>query len=350
MSDAASSSKEAHPLEYPIDNVPVPGEPIEVGPGVYWVRMPLPFALNHINLWVLEDGDGWAVVDTGVDSPNVRSIWESLQSGFMGSKPLTRVIVTHMHPDHVGLAGWLTKAFDIDLYMPRTEYLMCRILVADTGRPAPREGIEFYRGAGFDEDQLETYRTRFGGFGRMVHDMPESYQRLTDGAALTIGGRAWYVLTGGGHSPEHASLYCPELKLLISGDQVLPTISSNVSVWPTEPNGDPLAEWLAACTKFKQVPDDVLVLPGHQKVFYGLHNRLDSLIAGHETGLSKLYDMLKEPRRAVDVFEALFKARITGDLVGMATGESVAHLNCLIGRGLAIKERNAAGVDWYRQL
>jgi glyoxylase-like metal-dependent hydrolase (beta-lactamase superfamily II) len=259
------------------------------------------------------------------------------------------VFVTHMHPDHIGMAGWMTRKFDCRLWISRLEFLMCRSLAADTGREAPADALTFYRAAGWDEEAIEHYRARFGGFGRALHALPDSFQRLSDGDEVRIGAHVWRVVVGSGHSPEHACLYCPELKLLISGDQVLPRISSNVSVFPTEPEGDPLTDWLTSLARIKtKVPDDVLVLPAHNDPFYGLHARIDHLIEGHERGLARLGELIAEPQRAVDVFHVLFRRKIDQGLLGMATGESLAHLNCLISRGQAQRTRDDNGVDWYR--
>ncbi len=348
MSPSANSQRVK--LDYPNERAPEHGTPIEVAPGVFWLRLPLPFALNHINLYLIEDGPGWAVVDCGVDTTMVREMWEGVFSGLMGGRPLTKVIATHLHPDHIGLAGWLVRRFDADFYMTRTEYTMCRMLVADTGREAPPEGVRFYKAAGFNQEQIDVYKRRFGGFGNSVSALPEAFIRLKAGDRMMIGGSVWDVVIGAGHSPEHAALYCAERDIFISGDQVLPTISSNVSVWPTEPLSDPLNDWLESCTRIPtMVPDSVLVLPGHQKTFRGLHARCAGLLEEHEEGIAKLHAMVEEPKRAVDVFTALFRREITGDLVGMATGEALAHLNCLYMRGRIVIERDSDGVDWYRQ-
>jgi glyoxylase-like metal-dependent hydrolase (beta-lactamase superfamily II) len=254
-----------------------------------------------------------------------------------------------MHPDHVGMAGWLTRKFDCELWMSRLEYLNCRVLVGDTVREAPQDGIKFYHSAGWDDDAIEMYRARFGGFGKYIYALPDSYRRLHDREVLQIGGRAWRIVVGTGHSPEHACLYCPELKLLISGDQVLPRISSNVSVFPTEPEANPLSDWLLSLARLKdELPDDVLVLPAHNECFRGLHSRLDALIRGHQRGLERLREMLREPKRAVDVFGALFAREISGpDLLGMATGECLAHLNYLISRGEVRREIDDRKVARY---
>lgn len=329
---------------------PAPGEPHKIADGVYWARFAMPMALNHINLWLLEDGDGWAVVDTCLDIPDARATWERLFAGFLQGRRITRVICTHMHPDHVGLAGWLSARFDCALWMAREEFLMCRAMAGDTGRQAPDVAIRFYRAAGYDEAQLEQYRTIFGNFGRAIAPLPDSFRRLVDRETLTIGDRYWQVIIGRGHSPEHATLYCPALKLLISGDQVLPRISPNVSVFPTEPEGDPLHEWLRSSARLGEIlPEDLLVLPAHEAPFYGLHTRLNQIIDGHRTSLDQLFAYLTQPRRAIDCFPALFKRELSGMSLGLATGETLAHLNCLLGQRSITRTTDAQGVHWYAQ-
>lgn len=335
-------------LEYPFAEPPEPGHALEVAPGVLWLRMPLPFSLDHINLWAIADGDGWTLVDTGIQGPQSASQWRRLLADELRGRPLTRVMVTHMHPDHVGMAGWLTRKFGCRLWMTRLEYLSCRVLVADTGRQAPEDGELFYRRAGWDEEAIDAYRARFGGFGRNVYALPESYRRLRDGDRLRIGNDEWQVVVGTGHSPEHACFWSPSRKLLVSGDQVLPRISSNVSVWPTEPEADPLADWLESLEALKdQVPADALALPSHGEPFRGVHERLEALARGHRAALRRLERTLAEPKRAVDVFSCLFARPVGDGLLGMATGESLAHLNYLLGQGRATKTRDADGVDWW---
>ena len=337
-------------LDYPFETPPDPGEAIEVAPGVLWIRMPLPFTLAHINLWAIEDGERWTLVDTGVRSPEIASAWRRLRDGALRGRGVERVIVTHMHPDHVGMAGWITRRAGCRLWMTRLEYLTCRTLVADTGRDPPEDGIRFYLRAGWTEDDIESYRARFGEFGKHTYALPDSYRRLVDGETIRIGAHDWRVITGGGHSPDHACLHSPSLKLLVSGDQVLPRISSNISVFPTEPDADPLGEWLGSLARLKaQVPDDVLVLPAHNLPFRGLHARIDDLAAGHARGLEALRAKLAEPRRVTDVFDALFRRPIdTPHLLSMATGETIAHLNRLIATGDATVSIDEAGVAWYR--
>lgn len=236
--------------------------------------------------------------------------------------------------------------------MTRLEYLTCRVMVSDTGREAPNDAIDFYRRAGWSPAAIETYGARFGNFGKHIHALPDSYRRLHDGEELRIGANTWRVVVGSGHSPEHACLYCPALKVLISGDQILPRISSNVSVHPTEPDADPMGNWLASLAKLRrEVPDDVLVLPAHNECFRGLHARIDALERGQETSLQRLRRSLNEPKRVIDVFGALFARPIAEadvPLLGMATGEAVACLNYLMHRGELSRSLDSSAVAWYR--
>lgn len=336
-------------LSYPLDT-PQPGQLVQVAPGVHWIRLPLPFALDHINVWALQDGDGWALVDTGTRTDGVVAAWEGLLDKPPLQGPLTRVLVTHMHPDHIGMAGWLTRKYGAPLWISRLEYLSCRTLVADTSREAPPDAVRFLLEAGWNREAIDMYRARFGGFGKMIYTLPDSFRRLEDGLVLQIGAHRWEVVTGSGHSPEHACLYCAELKLLISGDQVLPRISSNVSVHPTEPEANPMADWLASLDKLQaRIPDDVLVLPAHNECFHGLHARIGRLRDSQHAALQRLRDALQQPRKVVDLFETLFGRAIapSSSNYHLATGETLACLNFLIQRGEA--QRQVSGeVAWYR--
>lgn len=338
-------------LIYPFLTAPAPGEALQVAPGLLWIRMPMSMALTHINLWAIDDGDGWAIVDTGLSTPETAAAWCQLFTGALGHRPVTRVFVTHMHPDHIGMAGWITRKFGCRLWMTRLEYLSSRMLAADTGREAPEDGVRFYRRAGWSEEAIENYRARFGSFGKDMYAMPDSFRRLCDGERFTIGAHEWCVVVGTGHSPEHACLYCPELKLLIAGDQVLPKISSNVSVHPTEPDADPVSDWMESLAKLKrELPDDVLVLPAHNEPFRNLHGCLDNWTGDQERRLDRLRESLREPQRVIDLFGALFSRKIGSDpmLLYLATGETLACLRYLIRRGEAVAQENDLGIFWYR--
>lgn len=336
--------------DYPWAEPPSAGQAVEIAPEVLWMRLPLPMVLNHVNVCAIRDRGGWTVIDTGVEDTPSASAWDQALVGPLGGAPVVRVICTHMHPDHIGMAGTLCRRFDAPLWMTRLEYVTGRMLLADTGRPAPEAGVSFHRAAGWDEPALERYRGRFGQFGRGVSPPPESYRRIRDEEMIEIGGRPWRVVVGSGHSPEHACLHQPELRLLIAGDQVLPKISSLVGVFPTEPDADPLSDWLQSLAKLRrEIPDDALVLPGHGLPFRGLHARLDELARGHARSLERLERSLAEPKRAVDVFGALFARPIGAGLLGMATAESLAHLNHLTASRRADRWTDADGVWWWRR-
>ncbi len=334
-------------LSYPLGAPPTPGEAIQAARGVLWLRLPLPMQLNHINVYAIEDGEGWTVIDTGIRTPDSVAGWEAALAGPLGGRPVTRVICTHMHPDHIGLAGWLCERFDAPLLMTQLEYVTARMLVADTG-PAPEAGADFWRAAGWAEDRIDRYRQTYGLFAKGVAPMPAGYQRLSEGQVLSIGGDDWTIVVGNGHSPEHACLWRRSDDVFISGDQILPRISSNISVWPTEPLADPLQDWLTSLDRLGELlPEDALVLPGHGDPFTGVLPRIEALKRGHAVSLKRLERTLKTPSRAIDVFGALFARPVDGGLLGMATGEAIAHLNYLAGQGRARRDRDAEGVDWW---
>jgi len=328
---------------------PADGETLTVAPGVKWLRMPLPFVLNHINLWLLEDGDGWCIVDTGIASKPTQAVWESLLDGELAGRPVTRVIVTHLHPDHMGLAGWLHERTGAPVWMTRSEYLSARVLFADQP-PAPSETLAFYRAAGFTDEQLATYSAGFGVYRKLLSTPPMTFSRMQADDQLSIGQHTWRVLIGRGHSPEHACLYCAELGVLIAGDQALPNISPNVSIWPTEPDANPLHDWLESCRVLPtQMPADVLVLPAHGRLYTGLGARMAELIAEHEQALDAARAACAEPRRAVDLFDALFRGAVNGGNRVMAAGEAMAHLAYLEKAGELQAHTDSSGVRWYQR-
>jgi len=348
MSQSSKTRRDAN-LTYPFENTPEPGELVNIVAGVNWLRMPLPFSLNHINLWAIEGVDDWTIVDTGLASDETIELWQAVHAKYGSSKPFKNLFITHMHPDHIGLAGWLTRTYKAELSITRSEYLTCRHLLDYSHKEAPQEAIDFYRAAGLDEEQLENYQSQFGGFGKFVRGLPHSYRRLTDGQIVKMGNHSWRVIVGSGHSTEHACFYCEELNVIISGDQILPTISSNVSLRATEPYENPLQDWLDSCQKLiDELPADVLVLPSHGKPFVGAHERLNGLINEHESDMEKLKVECINPKRAIDVFPILFRAKIDRNNLLMATGESLAHLNCLVARGEMNVTMDDNGVNYYQ--
>jgi len=338
-------------LRYPFTETPELGQSISVAPGVQWLRIPLPASIKNINVWVIDEGERIAIVDTGMSAPESVAAWRAAFAGPLARRQVSRVVATHLHPDHIGLAGLFTRRYDCRLWITRLEYFSCRSLAADTGREAPADAIRFYRAAGWNEDDLEHYRSRFGAFGKALHPLPDSFVGIADGDEIRIGEHIWRVVVGSGHSPEHACLYCPELALFISGDQILPRISSNVAVYPTEPEANPLDDWITSLTRIKQqVPADVLVLPAHRDPFHGLHERIDELVSGHRRDLGTLTEHLEQPRRVIDCFAALYSRPIDDGNRLLATGECLAHLNYLIAQGIVRRDVDDTDIAWYRKI
>ena len=342
-------------LTYPFGSAePGAGETMRVASGVNWVRLKIPGPLRHVNCYLIDDaddrGEGVALVDTGMNTADARDAWKALAKGAMAGVRVTRMIGTHMHPDHIGLAGWMCAHHGAPLVMTRGEWLTARMLTADAREAVPGEMIAFWRAAGWSEDQIAHACERgWSGFRRIVTPMPLGYTRIQDGETLRIGKTDWRVVTGSGHSPEHACLLDEAGGVLIAGDQVLPRISPNVSLGVTEPGADPLGEWLESIAKLKGLPADLLVLPGHGDPFTGLHTRLDAMDREHRERLDELETFLAEPRRAVDCFGRLFRRAIGQDMLGMATGEALAHLRRLEVEGRARRE-DCNGVWWWRAI
>jgi glyoxylase-like metal-dependent hydrolase (beta-lactamase superfamily II) len=337
-------------LTYPLGRrVPEPGELVPLADGIGWARLPVPGALKHVNVWILEDGPGVAIIDTGLDIPPCREAWEQLLAGPLAGRAVTRILCTHFHPDHIGLAGWLCERFSAPLWMTREEWLFARMLAADVRDSPPPEAFTYWRAAGWSEERIASEAEKgWGRFSAMVSPVPVSFIRLRDGDSLPVGNRTWRVVTGNGHSPEHACLVDDEGGILIAGDQVLPRITSNVSLSLSEPEGDPLGDWLSSIAKLATLPDSLFVLPSHGEPFTGLPARLAALDHGHRDRLDALHALLAaEPRRAVDAFRTLFARKIEDNMLGLATGEALAHLRRLEVEGRAVREVKD-GVHWYR--
>lgn len=328
-------------LDYPFgDNMPEPARTVAVADGLRWVRMPLPFALDHINLWLLRDQidgrDGWTVVDCGVARPEVQALWERIFQESIEGLPVLRVIVTHMHPDHVGLAGWLCEKWKAPLWMTMTDYFVARLwarTVTDgraAGGPNGESAVEHFARHGLrDEDSLEKIRQRANYYPSLVSPVPVSFRRILHGDTISIGGRDWRVIAGYGHAPEHASLYCDTLGVLISGDMVLPRISTNVSVFDFEPEANPLPLYLSSLKRFDDLPEETLVLPSHGKPFRGLHERIAQQHAHHAERLEEVLLACREPLSAADVVPVLFQRKLDLHQLTFAMGEALAHLHAL---------------------
>lgn len=337
-------------LDYPIADVPEAGALVEVAPGVRWLRMPLPFALDHINLWILDDGDGVALVDTGVANDATRALWEQLLAGPLAGRAVSRVICTHFHPDHMGLAGWLCPRLKAPLWATLGDWAYGSMLAHDATVAFVDNQVDFYRAAGLDGALLEEVRRRGNPYASRVVPMPAALRRITDGERFTIGGRTWEVVVGRGHAPEHAALWCPDLDLLISGDQVLPRISPNVSVWPQEPDADPLSLFIDSLSAIKaRVPDSVLVLPSHGRPFKGLHARIDELLSHHDDRLADTLAACATPQRGVDLVPVLFKRELDTHQTFFAVGEALSHLHRLVATRALCCRVDDAGVAWFER-
>jgi glyoxylase-like metal-dependent hydrolase (beta-lactamase superfamily II) len=336
-------------IRHPHAEPPAPGTAVTVAPGILWMRLPLPMALDHVNVYALDDGDGWTVIDTGVASARGRQAWEALFAGPLGGRPVHRLIATHHHPDHIGLAGWFIER-GAELATTRTAWLYARMLTLDVQeRPTP-QAIAYWRDAGLDAPEIARRAAeRPFNFADAVAPLPPGFTRLAEGQTIRIGGRSWHVRTGDGHAPEHATFWCSDAPLVIGGDQLLPGISANIAVFPTEPEADPLGEWLVSCRRFQPLADDsLLVLPGHKLPFTGLPLRLEQMIDNHLGALDRLEAHLRQPRRAVECFEPLFRRTVDAGVFGLALVETVAHLNHLLATGRARRRRDAGGAWLWR--
>ena len=325
-----------HELNYPLgDALPEPGRTIEVAPGVRWVRMALPFALDHINLWLLRDEidgqPGWTIVDCGITNDTTREAWEQVFAHELDGLPVLRVIVTHMHPDHIGLAHWLTEHWQCRLWISATDFNAARLASTSTTGFGGGSAALFMASHGLtDPEAIEKIKARSNYYASMVPKVPERFRRLLDGDVIRIGGHDWVCHVGYGHAPEHMSLHCRALSLLISGDMVLPRISTNVSVIDLEPEANPLPLYLASIERMRALPADTLVLPSHGKPFRGLHARIDQLQAHHDERFAELMTAcVAAPRSAADLLSVLFKRKLDLHQTTFAMGESIAHLNAL---------------------
>ena len=338
-------------IEYPWPDSPAPGEAIEIAEGVLWMRLPLPMALDHVNVYALEDGDGWTLVDTGISSGKTRAIWQQLMSGPLAGKPVRRVLATHHHPDHVGNVGWFQSEHGAELLTSRTAWLFARMLTLDVQESWPQETLDFYQSAGMSAEVLNKRKAdRPFNFADTVYPMPLGFTRVKQGDVLRAGGRDWDVHMGNGHAPEHVTLWSRDDNLVLSGDQILSSISPNLGVYATEPMADPVSGWLEACERLERLAQaDHLVLGGHKLPFTGLPLRMRQLIDNHHGALKRLLDDLDTPKAAADCFAPLFKRTIREGEYGLALVEAVAHMNHLYHIGSVTRTRRADGAWVYQR-
>jgi len=336
-------------LRYPWDTPPERGEAIEVAEGVLWIRMPLPMRLDHVNCYALDDGDGWTVIDTGFGSKLTRSLWEQVIAGPLGGRPVNRAILTHHHPDHMGNVGWFHSELGAEILATRTAWLLGRMLWLDNQQRPPEETLRFWQSAGMDPEILRRRADEKPfNYADICYPLPLGFTRMQQGETIRMGGRTWEIHIGNGHAPEHATFWSRDDNLVISGDQILPSISPNVGVYVTEPQADPLDGWLEACERLKLLArDDHLVLGGHKLPFTGLPIRMRQLIENHHGALNRLRKHLAKPHSAAECFSPLFKRTIGEGEYGLALVEAVAHVNHLYHLGEVDRRRRADGAWEY---
>jgi glyoxylase-like metal-dependent hydrolase (beta-lactamase superfamily II) len=337
-------------LTYPIAQPPAPGSLTEIAEGVQWLRLPLHYRLNHVNIYLIEDGPGWAVLDTGLGTDACRAAWDAILAGPLAGRPLTRMIVTHYHPDHVGLAGWLSQRFGLELSMPRPEYLYSLALQYAPGDLGAETYRSFYQRHGLSPALTELVLQRGHEYLRRTTGVPTTYHRIQHGGTLRIGGREMQVLTGGGHALEQAMLYRPQETLFFAADQVIARISPNVSVQAMEPDLDALGIYLRSLAALRQaVAGDVLVLPGHGLPFYGLHERIDELMQHHAERCGSIAEACRDrPLSVAEIVPHVFHRDLDEHQTSFAFGEVLAHVNHMLAQGELALETDADGADRYR--
>ncbi len=322
-------------IREPFSERPQGSQAVEIEPGILWLQLPLPMALDHVNAYALREADGWTVIDTGFNNQRTRSLWHEILHGELGGKPVRRVIMTHHHPDHVGLVGWFKSQHKAAVLATRVAWLTARMLTLDNQERPVEEALRFYKMAGMGPELYDRRKDeRPFNFSDCVYPIPPGFQRLSDGQFFRMGGHDWTIRIGHGHAPDQATFWRSDGKLVIGGDQFLAGITPNIGVHPTEPEANPLEDWLQSCRMFlKFADDDMLVLPGHRAPFVGLGSRLVELIEHHEKALDQLEDSLDTPKLATDVFEVLFGRVIPEREYGLALAEAVAHVNFLYQSG-----------------
>lgn len=341
-----------HTLTFPHQQPPAPGELVAIAPGVRWLRLPLPYRLDHVNIYLIEDDGGWAVLDTGLATEACRAAWDAVLRGPLAGARLTRMIVTHYHPDHVGLAGWLSDRFDLPLSMPRPEYLYSLALQYAPGDLGADTYRVFYRRHGLSPDVTELVLSRGHEYLRRTTGVPTTYHRIQHGDTLRVGARDFGVITGGGHALEQAMLLHPQDRVFFAADQVIARISPNVSVHAMEPDLDALGIYLRSLRSLRDaVPGDVLVLPGHGLPFLGLHARLDELMDHHGQRCGVIADACRQrPLSVAEIVPYVFHRDLDEHQTGFAFGELLAHVNHMLRAGSLVVETDAEGTDRYRSV
>jgi len=319
-------------LDYPFPAPPEPGTACTVASRIRWLRMPLPFALDHINLWILEDGDAVTLVDTGYGNDETRALWERHFADTLQARRIGRVVATHCHPDHLGNAAWIAERFGCRVTMTHGEFMSAHAIIDERASHAPADTVELFRRHGMRAEDASAQAARGNRYRHGVPVAPPSFDRIQHGDAVAGAGAEWRVIAGYGHSSEHASLYAASAGVLIAGDMLLPRISTNVSVWPADPDGDPLGRFLASLAPFEALPPQTLVLPSHGLPFRGISMRVAQLRAHHDARLAELCEAIAAspaPVTAADMLPVLFRRQLDVQQRFFAMGEAIAHLNYL---------------------
>jgi glyoxylase-like metal-dependent hydrolase (beta-lactamase superfamily II) len=311
---------------------PAPGEVIEAAPGLLWARFPLPFALNHVNVYLVEDRGGWAVVDTGIGDEPTKALWKQLLAGPLRGQRLTRLILTHHHPDHMGLAGWMAREYGLQVHMTEAEYLLARVFNTKNNADDRDGHLSFYRQHGMADEYADLVVSHGHAYRRSITGLPWSYRQMIAGDVLSVGGRDFEIFTGGGHSSEQAMMLSRDEGLFLAADQALPRISPNISVFGTNPDSDPLGQYLISLRQLsRDIPADVLVLPGHNLPFSGLHQRIEELIAHHEARCDLIAAAVRTaPRSAAELVPVLFQRALDPHQMSFAFSETLAHVNRMV--------------------
>lgn len=330
--------------------VPSGASTVEIYPGILWFRLPLPFRLNHVNVYAFEDEDGWTILDTGVSNDETRAVWEQILAGPLAHRPIARVIISHFHLDHVGLAGWFSKRSSPVLLMAETEYFLARLFQSAEWRDGVAGRVSFLRHHGVDETaavQLMQHRLVFRKLRTL---MPESFQRLRNGDHIRLARREWRVITGGGHASEQIMLHAETDRIFISSDQILPRISPNISVSSLQPNANPLGDFLQSLAHVKAiVTDDHVTLPGHGAPFDYLHTRIDELVEHHISRCELILETCRTSAlTATELLPVLFKREIEPEMTDSALGEAVAHINYLRAEGRLTLHASKDGILSFR--
>ena len=337
--------KENSKLDYPFSKRPADGQTLKVAPNIYWLRMPLPIALNHINLWLLEGDEGWTIVDSGMATEESKTVWKNIFTNVFKTKPLEKIVITHMHLDHSGLAGWLTNEWDIEPYFTKKEFNETLKISKGMNPEQQKITLDYYKKCGYDEESQQHFIERIGYRKTLVTNLKSNFQELKDQQTPQLSDGIWKIILAEGHSPAHACLYSEQKNVFICGDVLLPRITPNVSVNPAHPDSNPLRDWLESLEKIKQsIPHDVLVLPSHGYPYQGAHRRIEAIVNNHHEKLDRIYQYIDEPKSVTELFPILFDSKINQHTLVLAVGETMSHLNYLVAENRLKKSIDEKGL------